>query len=433
MRILHTADWHLGVTTNRLSRADDHERFFGWLLGFLEDYTVDALVVAGDIFDTQQPSAAAQDQYYRFLARAAQLEGLQIVMVGGNHDSASRLDAPSSLLEALDIHVIGGLTQESVEAGRHLVPLRNAQGEVGAVLLAVPYVPEWRLGGRAADAGSDALSRSVTEGFAALYSGLADQAAAHYPGVPQVATGHLTIQRIDGAAAHNDEDIELHRIGAIDALSPSIFDPRIGYVALGHIHQCYPVDPEHRAWYSGSPIPIGKRDGRSDRRVILLEVDPETGTLERTVHPIPGTRSMQSLEGSLEEVLAQIKARVPEAGARRVGLTPFFYIDVHADEVPLDFERRIEEAIEAHPQGRRPIVVESKVTRKTTAPGGETGRVTPQAPREQLNPRDVFKTLLTASGFENDPALEAAFGQLLDIKDDDELEALIQQISEPQP
>src|SRR5688572_7407237 len=143
MRLLHTSDWHLGHTLYDTSREAEHAAFLEWLLDTLEAHKVDALLVAGDIFDTANPSAEAQASWYRFVAQARiRCPKLDVVVIGGNHDSAARLDAPDPLFAALDVRVVGGLPKArgSVDLERLLVPLKNAQGKVGAWVAAVPYL-----------------------------------------------------------------------------------------------------------------------------------------------------------------------------------------------------------------------------------------------------------------------------------------------------
>ena len=193
MRLLHTSDWHLGARSGSVSRVEDHERFLAWLLDRLAAREIDALVVAGDVFDHPQPSAEAQRQYYRFLGAAARTGVRDIVVVGGNHDSASRLDAPAEVLASLDVHVVGGLPSP---ASGCLVPLRTRGSEaVAAVCVAVPYVHEYRLGVRTTDPDGNAVRAAFRDAFSALYTSLVDEAARRWPGVPVVATGHLTVGR----------------------------------------------------------------------------------------------------------------------------------------------------------------------------------------------------------------------------------------------
>src|SRR5664279_627986 len=136
LRLFHTADWHLGHHLHGVSRQLEHQQFLDWLLLELHNKQADALIVAGDIFDSANPSSAAQSQLYDFLVKAkAQLPNLDIVLIGGNHDSASRLDAPSPILNALGVTVVGGLSRDDqggIDWDRLLVPLTNADGEIKA-------------------------------------------------------------------------------------------------------------------------------------------------------------------------------------------------------------------------------------------------------------------------------------------------------------
>ncbi|MDD1636536.1 MAG: exonuclease subunit SbcD [Methylococcaceae bacterium] len=133
LRLFHTADWHLGHCLHGVSRQLEHQQFLDWLLEELQNKQADALIVAGDIFDSANPSAVAQTQLYEFLVKARTSQpALNIVLIGGNHDSASRLDAPSSILNALGVTVVGGLVrdEDGINWDRLIVPLTNAAGEI---------------------------------------------------------------------------------------------------------------------------------------------------------------------------------------------------------------------------------------------------------------------------------------------------------------
>jgi exonuclease SbcD len=318
MRILHTSDWHLGAAHCERSRAEEQGHFLDWLLTIIEARQVDVLVVAGDVFDTANPPAEALSLYYRFLARLSALGGTTAsggsraaVIVGGNHDSASRLDAPRDALEALEAYVIGGY-DAAREGAAHadpagvLVPLRAAGGDVQVVLAAVPFLNDWRIGVRGFDASPDEQLTSMHEKFTEVYARLADKASAAFPGVPVVATGHLTCLAQRGTRVTDADGIpcEINRVGTLGAMGPSIFDERYRYVALGHIHRGFAVDG--RARYSGTPLQVGLVEGADDRKVLLVDL-AEGGT---KVEPIgvPVRRRLLKLAGSLEEVRAKLQA-----------------------------------------------------------------------------------------------------------------------------
>src|SRR5690606_13409939 len=108
IRILHTADWHIGQLFHQYDRTFEHQQFLNWLLETLMTKKIDVLLISGDVFDLSNPSAVSIKLFYSFLNRATKENPeLQIVVTAGNHDSASRLESPKPLLELSNIHIIG--------------------------------------------------------------------------------------------------------------------------------------------------------------------------------------------------------------------------------------------------------------------------------------------------------------------------------------
>lgn len=407
MRILHSSDWHLGISQGAASRAPDHDLFLDWLRAQIVEHSVDALIVAGDIFDSLQPPAEAQRRLYQFLASLTETGLPQVVLVGGNHDSAARLDAPEAVLGALDVAVVGGIgaTEESWE--RCLVPLRDRSGAVAGVCLAVPYVHEFRLGVRTTDLDRAASRAAFQDRFAALYRWLADTAQARWPGVPLVATGHLNL----GRPREEDYPQPIHQVGNLDGLPDTVIDPRIAYLALGHIHRCYPVDEARRAWYSGSPIPLALPEAKTARNVLLVDILDEDQIPTVTRLAVPGFRALEELRGSPDELLAALPALRWDQP-----LPPLLFLRVVADLMPSGLSARLHEALAAHPEDARPAVVELRQERATPLPADEE----PSLPAlEALQPAEVFATLLRARGVHDTAALESAFAQLLSASDED--------------
>src|SRR5687767_12022359 len=135
LRLLHTSDWHLGHALHGVARDEEHQAFLRWLLDTIAGEDVDAVIVAGDIFDTANPPVSALKAFFAFIAQARRrFPDLSIVIIGGNHDSPTRLDAPDSLLRQLDVHVVGGLASGTdgatgeLDMDRLLVPLRDRSG-----------------------------------------------------------------------------------------------------------------------------------------------------------------------------------------------------------------------------------------------------------------------------------------------------------------
>ena len=144
LKLIHTADWHLGQTFFGYDREAEHDAFLGFLTNLLVERETDVLLIAGDVFDVTNPSAGAQRRFYRFLKEANRRNpGLQIVIIAGNHDSAIRLEAPNPLLEELNTSIVGivGRTDSGeIDLASLVVPLRNRAGEREALCLAVPFL-----------------------------------------------------------------------------------------------------------------------------------------------------------------------------------------------------------------------------------------------------------------------------------------------------
>jgi DNA repair protein SbcD/Mre11 len=385
LRILHTSDWHLGSSLESASRDEEHRRFLEWLLVTLRDEAIDVLLVAGDVFQYAQPSAEAQRLYYRFLSRVGRETSVrQIVVIGGNHDSASRLDAPREVLDALRIHVVGGLVGEQASWDRCLCPIERPGGGVDAVVLAVPFVHEFRLGIRTTGRSPAEITADFREAFSNLYRHLADLAEQRWPGAPLIATGHLTCV---GAQA-GEYGTEIHQVGTIGGLPGDIFDPRLEYIALGHIHRMFPVEGT-RARYSGSPLAMNVVEARSQRFVIRIELDPSLPAGQRaTTHKIlvPTWREIIEISGPTEVVLGKLRALQSTHE-----LPPFVYVSLEVDEYLTDGPFRVNEAIETHPLETRPRVVEvhQKVAGREDVPSDGAERTSLRG----MKPEDVFVRL----------------------------------------
>lgn len=270
LRILHTSDWHLGHHLHGISRAPEHRIFLDWLLDTLVQQEVDCLLVTGDVFDTANPSTSALATWYGFLGQARRLcPDLDIVAIGGNHDSAGRLDAPNHLLRELDITVIGGVRwgDGQIQPDAMVVPLHDRKGAVAAQLAAVPYIRMSDLG-RAPDDAED----PVQHGIAAVYDAVLRAARAQRePGHAVVATGHLTAR---GATV--SEASERPIIAGKSGVPARVFGNDCAYVALGHLHlpQQVPSEVGH-VRYAGAPLPLSIAEAEYEHQVVIVDLEGE--------------------------------------------------------------------------------------------------------------------------------------------------------------
>lgn len=292
LRILHTADWHLGHTLHDEDRRAEHAAFLAWLLDQAEAQAVDALIVAGDIFDSSNPPASAQHQWHAFLGAAwRRLPSLQIVAVAGNHDSASRLDASAPVLDALGrLHVVGVPSAERV-----ITPIVARDGS-RAWVVAMPFL-------RPADL---PVGVGLVDGVRAVYAeALADARSRRAPGEPILATGHCYM--VGGSVSELSE--RKIQVGNQLALPVDVFDDDVAYVALGHLHLAQTVGGRDHVRYSGSPIPLSIDERRYHHSVALATFEAGVLAGVQTL-PIPRTRAVLRLpeQGalSLPELLAAI-------------------------------------------------------------------------------------------------------------------------------
>lgn len=221
MKVLHTSDWHIGRTLYGQKRYDEFAQFLDWLSTTIAREEVDVLLVAGDIFDTNAPSNRAQSLYYQFLCRVATSACRHIIVIAGNHDSPTFLDAPKALLRSLDVHVVGAASDERND---EVLALNDAQGCTELIVCAVPYLRDRDI--RLAKAG-ESIADKESNLLAAIrdhYLEVAELAArtrdALGDDIPIIAMGHLFTaggQTIDGDGVR-----ELY-IGSLAMRGPAFF------------------------------------------------------------------------------------------------------------------------------------------------------------------------------------------------------------------
>lgn len=329
MKILHTSDWHLGHQLHGYNRDYEHQAFLDWLAETLEQQQVDALLVAGDIFDTANPPASAWRMLYRFMARLAQtMPKLDVVMIGGNHDSPSKLDAPHELLKAFDLHMVGGIHRDEngeLDHQRMLVPLTDKSGEQAAWVLAVPFL-------RSADLRTEDLQEDddrLIKGVETLYAEMTEVARNQKtPEQALIGMGHAYM-----ASGKLSEMSERRVLGGNQhALPVSIFADDISYVALGHLHLAQRVAKQEHIRYSGSPLPLSMSERGYNHQVVLVDLDGDKVTEIESL-PIPRAVDMLKVPGSpapLEQVLEELKALEVEECPREQ--QPFLEVHILLDK-----------------------------------------------------------------------------------------------------
>lgn len=352
MRILHTSDWHLGHTLHEVGREFEHCSFLNWLLAQLREREVDALLIAGDVFDTANPSASAQELWYRFLASALQARpGLQIVVIAGNHDSAARLEAPDQLLRHFHIRVVGSLPRKpdgAFDPEGVLVRLRDRGGMERAIIIAMPFL---RLGDLPVlEENGGELEDPAVKGVQSLYAQALE--AARPLGLPVLAMGHCYMA--SGSLSELSERKVLG--GNQHALPLDIFPRDVAYVALGHLHLAQAMDGG-RVRYCGSPIPLAISERHYRHAVTLLELGEDGGLRQEEIRiprAVPLLRVPDRGYLSLEELLQALKTLPtgevpPQDGfplAPGASPRPFLEVGVRLDKPEAQLRTAIEAALE---------------------------------------------------------------------------------------
>jgi len=298
MKILHTADWHIGKKLHKHELSQDFSLFIDWLCKLVPEQEIDCLLVSGDIFDLANPSSEARTAYYQALLRLSQLN-CEIILTGGNHDSPAVLNAPKDLLRNLNIHVIGNLPEKAED---YLIPLEK-DGQVETVIAALPYLRNPDL--RQASQEVDYVSRveAVRQGIARIFSETASECQKLYPEVPAVAMGHL--YAAGASTSESERDIQIGNEASFEAQQ---FGDYFSYIALGHIHKPQQVNALVPTYYSGSPVPLSFSERSDRKRVLLLDT---ANSFEPESIPVPEFRKLKKLKGDLSHLKTALQELPP--------------------------------------------------------------------------------------------------------------------------
>ena len=304
MRILHTSDWHIGHALYAKKRLSEHEQFLSWLSGQIREKDIGALVVSGDVFDTGAPGGQAQRLYYDFLTSLLGTGCRTVVIVAGNHDSPSMLEAPARVLERLHIHIIG----LPAEPQRHVIPLCGKGGETEAICCAVPYLRKNELVRPDEEeiAGDDRIAYATAQ----FYRGVAQEAVRLKENgagdVPVMATGHLFVQ---GAARLEGDGTRDLYVGSLGQVGIDVFPDIFRYIALGHIHSEQSVGGNAHIRYCGSPLPMSFSE--IDRKKYVLMIDTQNGFMAEKIE-VPVFQRLKTVRGDYDAVMRGLKAIADE-------------------------------------------------------------------------------------------------------------------------
>ncbi len=288
LTLLHTSDWHLGRRLYGKPRYEEFARFLAWQVEMIDRHQVDVLLIAGDIFDTTSPSNQAQSLYYDFLYKVNQTDCRHVVIVGGNHDSPSFLDAPKALLKGFNIHVIGSISDQLDD---EILILTDAQGTPEMIIIAVPYLRDRDVRTVASGERLDDKENKLIQGIRSHYQAVTELAIVRQRAleqqtgkkIPLIGTGHLFAA---GGKTIEDDGVRELYVGSLAHVSADIFDRHLDYVALGHLHVPQNVGGQAHIRYSGSPIAMGFGEASQQKQVHLVRFAVEQKLAEQPVFPL---------------------------------------------------------------------------------------------------------------------------------------------------
>ena len=335
MKILHTADWHIGRNLYGRKRYQEFGQFLDWLLEAIEREQVEVLLVAGDVFDSTSPSNKALELYYNFLCRVATSSTCRhVVVIGGNHDSPSLLEAPKNLLRALNVYVVGA------SSGAVADEVQLLESDSGSLLIcAVPYLRDRDL--RSVEAGESWESKDLklVQGIRAHYQQVCARALelrAQHPDkqIPIVALGHLFAS--GGRTIDGDGVRELY-VGSLARVGADAFPAEIDYLALGHLHSAQSLGDNEHMRYSGSPLPMGYGEANQTKQVLLVEfsgLDSSVRALD-----VPCFQRLERISGDLQQILSRIKELKQQQSST------WLEVDYSASELQPNLRELLDEAL----------------------------------------------------------------------------------------
>ncbi|KXX69348.1 exonuclease SbcCD subunit D C-terminal domain-containing protein [Flammeovirga sp. SJP92] len=393
MKILHTADLHIGNRLHEQSQAEEQQMTLDWMVDLVQKEEVDVVLVSGDVFDTAQPSGQSLKMYYKFLTDLVRTNCKKVVITGGNHDGASVLNAPKELLSFLDVTVVGKISDNPAEEVFEF----DINGEK-VVIAAVPFLRDQDI-------------RKATSGqhFENIGDRFKEALIEHYQEVGKVCEeksddqtlvigmGHLFAIGGETSTSESERNVYVGGLGDIGADDfPKIFD----YIALGHLHRAQKVKYD-QIRYSGSPYILSFSEIHHKKEVVILSSENKKFTLEHV--SVPVFRTIKKIKTNLEDCLLQLTSMA----SLNHQLTPWVEVVItHSkpgDNPIYDIYKHIEELnIEVLKIGIHKELEHKKIER------------VPLKELENLTPEETFLELcqLRNLNLEEDPKMKDAFYEI---------------------
>jgi exonuclease SbcD len=385
MKILHTADWHIGQTFYQYDRTYEHQQFLNWLVNTIKEQDIELLIISGDVFDVANPAAVSVKLFYSFLNNAVRAQpDLQIIITAGNHDSAARLESPRPLLESSRIHIIGTIERKadgSIDYEKMILPITDRQGNITLWCMAVPFL---RMGDYPVVESAEG-STSYVDGVMAFYNeAYAFATQLKQPDQGIIAMGHL--HTMNAEVTDHDKN-ERAIIGGSEFIPARAFHEDILYTALGHIHKAQKIGGKDCIRYSGSPLPMSFSEINYKHQVVVFDIT-EGRLGEVTGYEIPVTIELLRVPAKplpLAEVL-ELLQQLPDA-TEDIHLAPYLEVRVLLEGPEPALRHKVETAL----TGRHARLTRIDVRYPSSDSLQEENATVSADLLQELNPLDIFK------------------------------------------
>jgi exonuclease SbcD len=407
MKILHTADWHLGHRLHENSQYEEQKLFLNWLGSTIQSNKIDLLLVSGDVFDTGVPSSQSLKLYFDFLVNLIKTDCKHIVITGGNHDSPGTINAPKELLNTLSIKVVGKSTGNIEDEVFTL-----SFGDEKLVVAATPYLRDQDIRRAVEGESFDDITDRYKQALVNHYNTAAEYCATlEYKQTPVIAMGHLFA--VGGSVSDSEQSIYVGTLGHIGADDfPKMFD----YIALGHLHRSQIVGGKDHIRYSGSPNILSFSEVGYDKNVIILSIEKNKLTNIEELS-IPKFREVVRINGKLDDCISQLHT----IKSNDYQLTPWVEVVLDDKSNTTIGSTDIYKAVEGLPL--EVLTVSLKDHKRTE---GIESLVQNVKNIRELTPMEVFEMKCKEEGFvikENQEVLDA-FSEALQIAQEDTVEEL---------
>lgn len=396
MRIIHTSDWHLGQHFYGKSRASEHQQFLNWLIEQSISQDIDAIIVAGDIFDTGTPPSYAREMYFDFIAKL-QKTHCQLVVLAGNHDSVAMLSESKQLVQQLSTRVISAVSDNIAE---QVFVLNSFKTEQQAVICAIPFIRPRDIvksyAGQSATEKQQSLQQAIAKHYQHLFEqakSLSEQNATNNTRLPIIATGHLTT-----LGASTSDSVRDIYIGTLEAFPASEFPPA-DYIALGHIHRPQKVAKSDHIRYSGSPIALSFDEVKWQKNIVI--VDFKQGELaEVTLCDVPCFQPLAMVKTSLDSLAEDLNKVVNEQQQLVSKLPEKIWLDIEIEsaEYLQDLTQRIEQLTDTLP-------VEVLLVRRSKQARAKMPNNEKKITLNELSVQDVFDARIELEDWQSEEQL----------------------------